>query len=398
MKNPFIKMAAGLYISYFILGMINVIIGSNMENLSNQLDTTTSRISFLVSAIGIGKLVALFFAGRLSDKFGRKPFVVTSAFIYLIFLVGIPLAPNYALAFIFAIFAGVANSCLDAGTYPALIEAFQKKASSATVLVKAFVSIGATILPFIMAFFIARDMFYGYTFFLMAAVLLVNGLFLLKVKFPNHNAPNGTESSEKVETQFLSEPKFAKEGLAVVILGFTSTALFMLVQIWLPTFGQEVLNLTQSKSVQLLSYFSIGALVSVLILAVALNKIVKPITVMIIYPVIAAISLLCLIYIQTPVMSLISVFFIGLSTSGVFQLAMTVITEFFPTNKGTITSYVNIAASSSFIIVPFVTGLISDGAGLTAVFLFDVAIAIVSILLAIYVSYRYKKVIKAPTA
>ena len=95
MKNPYIKMAIGLYISYFILGMINIIIGSNMENLSNQLNTSASGISYLVSAIGIGKLVSLFFAGRLSDKLGRKPFVVSASFIYLIFLVGIPLAPNY---------------------------------------------------------------------------------------------------------------------------------------------------------------------------------------------------------------------------------------------------------------------------------------------------------------
>ncbi|MFD6442105.1 MFS transporter, partial [Peribacillus sp. NPDC060186] len=72
-------------------------------------------------------------------------------------------------------------------------------------------------------------------------------------------------------------------------------------------------------------------------------------------------------------------------------------TEFFPANKGTITSYVNIAASSAFIIIPFVTGMISKSMGLTAVFLFDVGIAIVSILLAVFVAYRYKKVFKAPS-
>ncbi|MFE4354476.1 MFS transporter [Peribacillus butanolivorans] len=400
MKNPYIKMAIGLYISYFILGMINIIIGSNMENLSNQLNASASGISYLVSAIGIGKLVSLFFAGRLSDKLGRKPFVVSASFIYLIFLVGIPLAPNYTLAFIFAICAGIANSFLDAGTYPALIEAFQKKAGSATVLIKAFVSIGATILPFIMAFFIARDLFYGYTFFLMAAVYLVNGFFLLRVSFPNHKTPSDIQSEDKVETaepQFLSKPKFGQEGLAVILLGFTSTALFMLVQVWLPKFGQEVLGLTQAKSVQLLSYYSIGSLVSVILLAVLLNKVIKPITVMIIYPVIAAISLLSLIYIQQPFMTILSAFFIGLSTAGVFQLAMTIITEFFPANKGTITSYVNIAASSAFIIIPFITGMISKSAGLTAVFLFDVGIAVVSILLAVFVAYRYKKVIKVPS-
>lgn len=127
MKNQYTKMAIGLYINYFLLGMVNIILASNMESLSKQLGTTAAGISYLVSAIGIGKLVSLAVAGRLSDKYGRKPFVVAASFIYLIFLIGIPLAPNYALAFIFAVSAGIANSFLDSGTYPALIEGFPKK-------------------------------------------------------------------------------------------------------------------------------------------------------------------------------------------------------------------------------------------------------------------------------
>lgn len=145
MKNIYTKMAAGLYINYFLLGMINIIIASNMEALSKQLHTSAAGVSYLVSAIGIGKLISLLFAGKLSDTFGRRPFIVAGAFLYLIFLIGIPLSTSYTAAFIFAIFAGIANSFLDSGTYPALIEGFPKNASSATVLIKAFVSIGATV-------------------------------------------------------------------------------------------------------------------------------------------------------------------------------------------------------------------------------------------------------------
>ena len=57
-----------------------------------------------------------------------------------IFLIGIPLSPNYHLAFVFAILAGVANSSMDAGSYPGLTELFPRAAGSASVLVKAFMS------------------------------------------------------------------------------------------------------------------------------------------------------------------------------------------------------------------------------------------------------------------
>ncbi|MGM0861845.1 MFS transporter [Bacillus atrophaeus] len=395
MKNQYTKMAIGLYINYFLLGMVNIILASNMESLSKQLGTTAAGISYLVSAIGIGKLVSLAVAGRLSDKYGRKPFVVAASFIYLIFLIGIPLAPNYTLAFIFAVSAGIANSFLDSGTYPALIEGFPKKASSATVLVKAFVSIGATLLPFFISFIVAKDLFYGYTFFLPAIIYFINGFFLLKVAFPNHNQKDADGTSgASAQDQFKSQPKLWQEGLAIIILGFTSTALFVLVQVWLPKFGQEVLGMPEVQSVQLLSYYSIGALVSVLLLAVLLNKVIKPVTVMIVYPAIALVSLLALLFIHQPAVSVISSFVIGLSTAGVFQLAMTVMAELFPANKGTITSFVNTAASLAFILIPLVTGILSKSAGLTSVFMLDVGIAVISILLALFIGYRYKQVMR----
>ena len=91
MINPNVRMASSLYLNYFLLGMINVIIASHMSFLSEQLNTDSAGISSLISAIGIGKLVTLSVSGQISDKFGRKPLVVTASFLYLIFLIGIPL-------------------------------------------------------------------------------------------------------------------------------------------------------------------------------------------------------------------------------------------------------------------------------------------------------------------
>lgn len=49
MKNIYTKMAAGLYINYFLLGMINIIIASNMEALSKQLHTSANSVSAIWS-------------------------------------------------------------------------------------------------------------------------------------------------------------------------------------------------------------------------------------------------------------------------------------------------------------------------------------------------------------
>src|SRR3954447_17584961 len=98
MRNPSFRMASSLYINYMLLGMMNIILVSNMSFLSEQFGTDSLGISLLISAIGMGKLVTLSFSGRLSDKIGRKPLVGIASFLNIIFLVGIPLAPNYQLA------------------------------------------------------------------------------------------------------------------------------------------------------------------------------------------------------------------------------------------------------------------------------------------------------------
>lgn len=67
----------------------------------------------------------------------------------------------------FALLAGVANSAMDAGTYPALTELFPSASGSANVLVKAFMSVGAALLPLLITFLADHSMFYGFAFYLL---------------------------------------------------------------------------------------------------------------------------------------------------------------------------------------------------------------------------------------
>ena len=54
-------------------------------------------------------------------------------------------------AYFFRILAGMANSFLDTGTYPALMELYPNKQAAANILIKAFASIGELILPIFVA-------------------------------------------------------------------------------------------------------------------------------------------------------------------------------------------------------------------------------------------------------
>lgn len=386
--------ASGMYINYFLLGMINIMLASNMSFLTKQLNTDGAGISYIISAIGIGKLLSYSLSGILSDKFGRKPLILVSSLTMAIFLIGIPLSPNYPTAFIFAIIAGIANSAMDAGTYPALIEVFPKSSGSASVLVKAFISAGAALLPFMIAFFADRDLFYGYAFFLPALIYLLNMIFMFKLPFPNHKREQSTvQQQNTAENKFISPPKMKQEGIALIVIGFTSTALFTVAQIWLPTYGQQVLGMAESSSVRLLSYYSIGALISVLVLAVLLSKVLRPVTVILVYPMITLIAVLTLLFVKVPTIAIVAAFFMGFSTAGVFQLAITVMTELFWNKKGTVTGIVATAAGLAAILLPLATGLMSKTGHISIIFIFDAMLSVVGMTAAAFVNYRYRKIL-----
>ncbi|MEC1441845.1 MFS transporter [Bacillus subtilis] len=390
MQTSPIKTASGMYINYFFLGMVNIILASNMSSLTKQWNTDPTGISYVIAAIGFGKLLTYGISGVLSDKIGRKPLVVASAGIMAVFLVGIPLSPSYELAFVFALLAGVANSAMDAGTYPALTELFPSASGSANVLVKAFMSVGAALLPLLITFLADHSMFYGFAFYLPAAVYLLNIIYLSTLSFPKkHKKP--TNSGQQESPVFLSEPVFQKEGTALIIIGFTSTALFTVSQIWLPSYAQKAAGLAESASVQLLSYYSIGSLASVLLLAVLLNRWVKPVFITLLYPMITLCTLAVMLTVHIPVVLDITAFFLGFSTAGVFQITITLMTELFWKRKGTVTGIVATASSLASILLPIATGLIAKAGGIAHIFIFDFIIAAIGTAAAAFLYYRYKK-------
>lgn len=91
---------------------------------------------------------------------------------------------------------------------------------------------------------------------------------------------------------------------------------------------------------------------------------------------------------------IIAAFVIGFSAAGgVLQLALTSMSELFPTNKGKITGIVFTSSSLASTIVPSITGILED-ISLSHVILFDMGITTLGVVLALIVNIRYNIVKK----
>ena len=393
MKNKYFPTAISMYINYFIHGMGAIILAQNMTFLTEQLHTDKAGVAYVISALGFGRLIALAISGVLSDKFGRKPTIYVGMLIYSAFFISILFAPNVQIAFIFALLAGIANSVLDSGTYPALMESFPNAAGTANIIIKAFISAGQFTLPVIIGLIITNNWYWGISFIIPVVVFALNAIFMIKLPFPAVSAPETKgEEKEEANTVFAQKPKFWVEGLAMLMIAFTATATFLVVQTWLPTFGEEVVGMTNTSSLKLISYYSTGSLCSVFLTSFLVKDLIKPVYVVVVYPLISLFVLLGIAFIQTPMMVIAGSFLIGFfAAGGVLQLALVVMTEFLKSKKGTMTGIFMTMSSVASAAIPAITGVIAKTSVLN-ISLFDAGITAVGVVLSVLVLVRYFKV------
>ena len=391
MKNKYLPTAIGLYINYIIHGMGVIIISQNQNALMGQWDTDLMGIAKVISMLGIGRLIAILISGRLSDKFGRKPFIYLGIVTYSLYFFGILYSKSVTTAMIFAVIAGVSNSFLDSGTYPALMESFPKKAGTANVLIKAFVQIGQFTLPIMLKIINTNQLWFGWSFIIPIIVFVLNGLFLLKRPFPDQDAKENQQAEIQAVT-FKSQPKIAIEGVCFIIYGFISQATFYLISQFIGIYGEEVAQMTTDNANLLISYYSTGSLICVAVTAVLATK-VRPVYLVTLYTLVSFVTILIMWLFPTPLVMMIGAALVGFfAAGGVMQLGLTVMGELFPAGKGTITGIFYTFGSIASFLIPIIAAAIAKN-NVRSIMLFDTIIAGIGFLLAVIIFIRYRKTV-----
>ena len=158
MNKKYLPSALILYLNYFIHGIGCSILGQAVikESLAAAWGVEAMAITAISAALGLGRLIALPFAGPLSDKLGRRISTAIGSASYAIYLIGLALAfgagtnGGYMIAYVCAIIGGIANSFLDTGIYPAVAEIIYKAPGVATMGIKFFIAIAQMLLPFVL--------------------------------------------------------------------------------------------------------------------------------------------------------------------------------------------------------------------------------------------------------
>ena len=383
-----------LYLNYFVHGIGVLILAQNMDALAARWGSLADVMS-VIGMLGIGRLIVLFVSGKLSDKYGRKPFVLLGMITYIAFFLGILVSPTTAVACVFGILAGIANSFLDAGTYPALIESYPESASTVTVLLKAFISAGQFLLPLFIGVLVMMNAWYGWSFIVAAVILALNFVIMLKMGFPVMNRVGNSDKNDASEAPVEApKSKWYLEGICFVLYGYISQATFYLISQWLTKYGVAVAQMPDLAARSLMSYYSIGSLACVFFTAFITKKGVRPITLLVVYTLISTLAIGGLYYYPSaslaPILSAVAGFS---AAGGVMQLGLVMMTEMFPKGKGTMTGIFYTTGSIASFTIPVVTGYMADS-GINSIMGLDAAIALAGFIIACIIYVRYNSVMK----
>ncbi|QZN94358.1 MFS transporter [Symbiopectobacterium purcellii] len=394
MKNKYIPTAFGLYLNYLVHGMGVILISLNMPHLEQQWQTDAAGVSVVISSLGIGRLSLLLLAGMLSDRFGRKPFVYLGMVCYLGFFFGILGSQSIAAAYCFGFLAGMANSFLDSGTYPSLMEAFPSSPSTANILIKAFVSSGQFLLPMIISLLVWADLWFGWSFIIAAGIMLLNGICLFRYPFPTHpgKVVRETLAAEAPVVRTTSQHACSLVDLtSYTLYGYIAMATFYLISQWLAQYGQFVAGMSYTMSIKLLSIYTVGSLLCVVISAVLVRKTVSSTSLLMLYTFISLVALLGVSLYPSPNTVIVFSFVIGFSAAGgVLQLGLTLMAVRFPHAKGKATAIYYSAGSIATFTIPLITARLSQ-TSIASIMWFDTGIAAVGFLLALFIGYRNRK-------
>ena len=398
MNKKYLPSALILYLNYFIHGIGCSILGQAVikDALAASWGVEAMAITAISAALGLGRLIALPFAGPLSDKLGRRISTAIGSASYAVYLIGLALAFNagtnggYTIAYVCAIIGGIANSFLDTGIYPAVSEIIYKAPGVATMGIKFFIAIAQMLLPFALGMAVTTTATgltsYNPLFFACGICYIV--LLVLVFLFPLPDADQKAAGKKEGLIASLKHTHFSLESIAMILIGFTCTGTF---QLWLncaQNFAKENAGWANPSIMQ--TYYSAGTMLALIVTAFLTRKI-KDVRFIVAYPVICLVTMIVVLVSPSQATMTAGAFLIGWAgAGGLLQIATSVCNMLFPKIKGTVTALVMIASSLCNYTILTAASKMQP----SQVMLMNIILTGVGVVLGLYVNLRYTKMVE----
>ena len=389
-----------LYLNYFLHGIGCSVLGQAVikDALAGSWNVEAMAITAIAAALGLGRLIALPFAGPLSDKLGRRISTAIGGFAYAVYLIGLAMAFNagggagYKIAYVCAIVGGIANSFLDTGIYPAVAEIINKAPGVATMGIKFAISGSQFLLPFFLGITVGQTagglVSYNKLFYIVGIAYLVLMALILFFPLPDTDKKAEAEKKEGL-IQSIKHANFSAGSIAMILIGFTCTGTF---QLWLncaQNFAKDVVGWAEPQVMQ--SFYAIGTMIGLVVTALLTSK-VKDVRFVMVYPAVCALMMVAVLMAPSQGILKVGAFVLGwFGAGGLLQIATSVCNMLFPKIKGTVTALVMIASSlCNYTLLTAAASMTPSG-----VMVMNIVLTAIGTLLGVFVNMNYSKMLAA---
>ncbi|RMC26000.1 MULTISPECIES: MFS transporter [unclassified Lactobacillus] len=390
-NKSYAGVAAAVYSHFAVVGAATLFISQYRQILAQSWNATETQISLVMAMVGLGRIITILFAGAISDKIGRKRTLIIALISDAIFLLGAAFANNIWIAGIAAVFFGVTNSFGDTAGYPALADAFPNKTATMNSFVKAAMQVMQMLFPFCVKLIKNPQI----TASILVVIILVDVMLTFKTTFASQIKQEkvAINDNDEVNTDKGNQPKLAVDGLMIIALGFTICFTFYIFSLYVPYYGQYVLNESAANANQLVSWYSIASLISVFLTSAMVTK-VKRLNLILVYSAITAVGLFFMILNPSQIAGELGALAVGFFTAGgVWQVGLSVLTSYFPQGHGKITSYYSFAPAVVYFVAPLVAAFVlkANATSTLLVFWITAIITIISVILSAILIVRSKQ-------
>ena len=214
----------------------------------------------------------------------------------------------------------------------------------------------------------------------MAALIVVNMINMVSVKFPN--VKSGSKQTKTQGTQKHFHMVRALKTIILLAYGYVSMALMIWFTQWITLFAQESLNFGNLAAHTLMSLYSTGSIIGVIVLFILLKRNVNELKLLVSLNLLAVLSLLLIVVAgQNLVIANVASLVFGFSAaSGVMQTGLTVFMNMFPEHRGMITGIYYFFGSVASFTVPLITGVLSAHS-ISLAFSTDLVIGVIAVVL-----------------
>lgn len=413
---------AAVYMAYLTHGIQAIVLQQNKVSFFTQWGFTDAQagaaaVSAIVAYTGLAKFLSVWICGEISDKIGRKRMIALGAILYLGSFIGLWLSPSYTVAGICAFALGLATSCFDGASYPAVQESWPKSPGTSVILIKGFISVSGLVYPPLVVSLTASGNWQLAVIIpiVMSAIVLAIALIApysydeeqkarkndpeKKAAYEAEKAANKhvlDADAKRAAARFIVKPPvFVTIGCA--LYGFIAMGTMFSAQQYIKTFGQLNIGLADMAAATLTSVFVAGSLIAVILWGFLMAKLRwRPLKILLIDLVGSVLGYGLLYIIRVPAMVYIATFMIGFfAAGGALQCGVSLMQEMHPGNKGrNLGIYYTFMGLASYVI-PFIMSKLIAGsdeatASITNI-LMNLGMATVGLLFMIYLTANYKK-------